>query len=157
MTKKKVKIPDDYAKNNSKIKKVTNEKSLFANEYVKSGNAILAAIRIGIDPNKAAEEAMFMLRDPAVLLEIKELNHEQAAKSDPNSQWITNQLKKIIVQSMEVRPLMTVSGDQSIFSTMDNPASALKALEMLGKHVGMFSDNTKIELQTIPSIRVIEE
>lgn len=157
MTAKKKRVADEFSKDGVASKRSTSQKSCFAQEYAKSGNAILSAINVGIPGAMAPEQASAWLRDPAVLLEIKELRHEQAAKADPNAAWITDQLKKIIVQSMEVRPLLTVSGQQSIFSTMDNPQSALKALEMLGKHVGMFTDNTKIELKTLPTIRVVEE
>lgn len=153
----KQKIDNKFSKDAVNKSRLPDFGSSFAKHFVETGRAELSAIKAGIPREIARETAQEYLRNPSIIREITELRQDAAAAAMTNDEWITKHLKTIIVQCMEQRPILTQNGKESIFTSMDNPAAALKGLEMLGKHVGMFTDNTRIELKQLPTIKVIEE
>ncbi len=96
----------------------------FAAEYAKDGNGTRAAKAAGFAERAAHVTASRLLRDAKVVSEIDRLQRKDAAK-------VNLTREKIIAGLQE-------------WASSDNPSAAVKAWELLGKHLGMFEDRLVI-------------
>ena len=110
----------------------------FCLEYLKDFNATQAAKRAGYAERSAKVTAAKMLTNANLLKRIDELKMKQVKKSELKIEAIIKELMKI--------GFAKVVGDK--IKTCDK----LKALEMLGKYLGMFN---KEKINVIPKINFI--
>ena len=110
----------------------------FCLEYLKDFNATQAAKRAGYSERSAKVTAAKMLTNANLLKRIDELKMKQVKKSELKIEAIIKELMKI--------GFAKVDGDK--IKTCDK----LKALEMLGKYLGMFN---KEKINVIPKINFI--
>jgi len=120
----------------------------FAQEYLIDCNASAAAIRAGF---KSARDGSTLMQIEGVAKRIEELQAERAERLAVKSDWVVQQLRMIVERCMELEPV-TEKG-QLVLETdafgevravvKFNPAGATKALELLGKHIGMFVDKVE--------------
>ena len=80
-----------------------------------------------------------------VALRLKELQDEFKERNMITVEWVLNNLKKVAERCMQEEPVMTKDGDEYVESGVYKfeHSGANKSLELLGKHLGMFTD--KIE------------
>ena len=95
----------------------------FCREYMQDYNATQAAIRAGYSKKTAYSMGSENLRKPEVLARVRELQEEKCNSLVINEAMIITELAKTYYDCRE-------NADSK---------GALKALEMLGKHVGMFN------------------
>jgi phage terminase small subunit len=120
-------------------KNMLNERqNKFCLEYLKDFNATQAAKRAGYSERSAKVTAAKMLTNANLLKRIDELKMKQVKKSELKIDAIIKELMKI--------GFAKVDGDK--IKTCDK----LKALEMLGKYLGMFN---KEKINVIPKINFI--
>lgn len=105
---------------------LSEKRKRFVQEYLIDLNGTQAAIRAGYARSGAHTEACRLLTDPKVKAMIEEGQRKMAAKADVTQEYVISELKEIITRCM----------DRDTF----NPKDANKALELLGKHLGMFKD-----------------
>lgn len=103
--------------------KLTEKQKRFCEEYLVDRNATQAAIRAGYAKKRASEQAHQLLQKTTVLEYLNDLRKEQSERTRITSDDVISQLKEIAFASVEI------SGKEKI-----------KALELLGKHLGMFSE-----------------
>lgn len=144
---------------------MTKKQKRFAEEYLIDLNATQAAIRAGYSPDTANEQGSRLLANVSVSNEINRAVAERSKRTGVNADRVVRELAKIAfvnaadvinakdatlrndateddtaaIQSVKVKTF----GDDGLEREI-KMADKLKALELLGKHLGMFKD--KLEL-----------
>lgn len=95
-------------------------------EYLIDLNGTQAAIRAGYARSGAHTEANRLFAIPEVKAMIEEGQRKMAEKAEVTQEYVIRELKEVVARCM----------DRDSF----NPKDANKALELLGKHIGMFKD-----------------
>jgi phage terminase small subunit len=116
----------------------------FINEYLIDLNGTQAAIRAGYSKKTAQEIAAQNLTKPSIK---KALEEKQKILSDETlitQKYVLNNLKHVFDYNSKEFDQVDMSGNHR--SMMKNPAVAVKAIELLGKHLGMFTDKVEHSL-----------
>lgn len=120
---------------------------LFAGFYAKTGNARQAYIDAGYSPNGADASASKLLKTTKVAARIAEIRGNIAKvvqeKTGIDKAWVTTQLVEVVRMAKAAEPVLDHEGSQ-IGEYRQNLAAANKALELLGKEIGMFVDRKEI-------------
>ena len=101
----------------------------FAAEYVKDLNGAQAAIRAGYSAKTARHQAYELLTKPDIAAEVQRLQAKRAEAVDIDAEWVLRKLREVAEQEDAAIPTKT------------------RALELIGKHVGMFTE--KIEINDV--------
>lgn len=126
---------------------LTEKQKKFAEEYVIDLNATQAAIRAGYSKNSAQEQSSRLLSNVMVLAYVKELREKQQEQSMLDARWVLERLTQVVDRSMRAEPVlewdyglqeMVPSGEYQYDSSGAN-----KALELIGKHLGLFDPKAK--------------
>lgn len=120
----------------------------FANEYIIDYNGTQAAIRSEYSEKTAGSQASRLLKDVKILTRVRELQAEQTARLCVTADWVVQKLVEVTEKSMQAVPVEEWDYEEKCMRptgeyTYDSKG-VTKALELLGKHVGMFMD--KIQL-----------
>ena len=102
---------------------LTNKQRAFAEEYLIDLNATQAAIRAGYSKNSASVIGFENLRKPKIAAAIAEAREEQAKRTEITVDSVLNRLVE----------------DRELARSLGKPSAAVRADELLGKHVGMFN------------------
>lgn len=158
-------MPSDTSKPN----KLTTKQEIFCKEYIIDFNATRAAIASGYSEKTAKVIASENLTKPYIQEYIQELTKEREKRTEITADMVVKELAKTAFiqesdfyhDSGEVKKLSELTGEQkaalSSYSFksihlgegeyMDVPIfkaqDKMKALEMLGKHLGMFVDKVE--------------
>lgn len=84
-----------------------------------------------------------LANNPKVATRVKELTDELKERSIISVEWVLNNLKTVAERCMQAEPLYNKEGD-IVEYTFQAPG-ANKALELIGKHLGMFTDKLQVE------------
>lgn len=149
--------------------KLTKKQKLFVEEYLIDLNATQAAIRAGYSSNTAKEIGYENLIKPHIKSAIDKAMAERSRRTGVNADRIIQELAKIAflnptdvinmneatikgdsnrddtaaISSVKVKRIPTEDGD--ITEREVRTYDKIKALELLGKHIGMFTDKFKVE------------
>ncbi len=121
---------------------LTPKQQRFVAEYLVDLNATQAAVRAGYSEKTAYSVGHENLKKPEVAAAIQEAMEARSQRTEIAQDWILEQLKLVYEASIEARPVYDKNGKEKGFSF--NPAAANRALELLGKHQGMFTDNLNL-------------
>ena len=147
---------------------MTNKQARFVEEYLIDLNATQAAIRAGYSPNTAQEIGAENLKKPMIKAAVDAAMAERSARTGVNQDRVVRELARIaFVKIIDVAnsdgTIKTDASDDDLaciesikVKRSDNDtgymferevklSSKMKALELLGKHLGMFSDKLNIE------------
>ena len=114
----------------------------FCLEYSCDYNQTQAAIRAGYAEKNAAKQGCLLMKKPSVVARIRQLQKEQAERLMITSDRIMLELMDVYQKCMQAVPVnewnysehrMEPTGEYQFDSK-----GATKALEMIGKHLGMF-------------------
>ena len=150
----------------------TKKQKLFVQEYLIDLNATQAAIRAGYSPESAADIGSENLRKPDICASIDKAMAERSRRLGLNQDRILMELAKIAL----LNPQQVVNLDEATvredalpedlaamasvkvkrFPTKDGEGiereikfyDKTKALELAGKHLGMFRDKVDVNVQT---------
>ena len=158
---------------------MTPKQERFVQEYLIDLNATQAAIRAGYSPRSAQQISDELLSKPVIRAHVDELMAERSKRTGVNADRIIRELARIAflqanqVINMEDATLIDGAAEDDIaaiasvkvktFPTADGigyereikVADKLKALELLGKHNGMFVE--KRELAATLNIKTLAE
>lgn len=121
---------------------LTDKKERFCREYVIDYNQTKAAIRAGYAEKSAAKKGCSLMKEPEVVAYIRQLQKEQAERLMLTSDRVLIELMDVYQKCMQAVPVeewdydlhtMRETGEYQFDSK-----GATKALEMIGKHLGMF-------------------
>lgn len=136
---------------------LTPKQKRFVEEYLVDLNATQAARRAGYSEKTAAKIGTENLQKPAIQQVIKARMDRRSRRVNITQDEIVNNLLEIKERCMQSRPVVTPRGEQ-VYDEAGNAIwafdakNAIKALELLGKHLAMFTD--KIQADTSGAITV---
>jgi phage terminase small subunit len=136
--------------------KLTDKQKRFCDEYLIDLNATAAYKRAGYiaEGNSAEVNANRLLRNAKVKEYIDSKQKKLEVKTELTAQWVLDNLKTVVERCMMAEPVMIRVGnhmEESGEYTFQAPG-ANRALELIGKHLGMFTD--KIDINADMNIKI---
>lgn len=138
-----MKVTTPTAKPSAKERPPTAQQAAFAREYVVDFDATAAAKRAKYSEKTAAQIGYQLLQKTSVRALIAALVKKQEVRTEVTADWILGRLVSNVERSMTAEPVRDQEGNETGEYRYEG-AVANKALELLGKHKGMFSD--KVEM-----------
>lgn len=117
--------------------RLTRKQEAFINEYCITLNATQAAIKSGYAPKNANNTGAENLAKPYIKKEIDKRLKEKASKNNITADFVLNEIRAIA------------------FDTNNKTNDRLKALELLGKYLKLFTDKVETKIETNEPIRVM--
>lgn len=133
---------------------LTRKQARFVKEYKKDLNAKQAAIRAGFSPKTAEQYAYQLLQKTSVREAIDKQTLETNKKCELTVEFVVNGLMENYRRAMQLVEVLDKEGNPTGEFEYEG-AVANKSLELLGKHLAMFTDAKKVEI-TIPKIRITD-
>lgn len=126
---------------------LTPKQQRFVDEYLIDLNATQAYIRAGFSAKLANTNAVKLLQNTTIAKAIAEAQAKREERTQITQDYVLTNIQKIIERCMQVQQVdncLTQTEDGELAQAfMFKEQGALKGLELLGKHLGMFKD--KIE------------
>ena len=126
---------------------LTPKQQRFVEEYLIDLNATQSAIRAGYSEKTANEQGSRLLANVSISEAIAEAQNKRAERTEITQDYVLTNIQKVIERCMQVQQVdncLTQTEDGELAQAfMFKEQGALKGLELLGKHLGMFKD--KIE------------
>ena len=121
---------------------LTAKQERFCAEYAVDLNATQAAIRAGYSPKTAKAQGSRLLTNADVKARVEADNAARAAKLALSADWVVEKLKQNVERAMQAEPVYDREGNKTGEYTYQG-AVANGALNLLGKHIGMFVDKVE--------------
>ncbi|HZV12657.1 MAG TPA: terminase small subunit [Candidatus Kapabacteria bacterium] len=128
--------------------KLSDKQEAFCREYLNDYNATQAAIRAGYSQRSAHAHAWEIISNPAVRARIEELKQEYFEQLELDSYYVLARLKQIVERAMQEKQTRGKDGKKNGTSQF-NTITAIRALELIGKYLGMFP-NSKTHITITP-------
>lgn len=146
---------------------MTEKQKMFADEYLVDLNATQAAIRAGYSPKSAKEQGAKLLTKTNIRAYVDGEIAKRSRRTGINQDRVVRELARLafvnatdVVDAASARLLEGASRDDTAaiasvkvksgedFTEREiKMADKLKALELLGRHLGMFQDKARITLE----------
>ncbi len=154
--------------------KLTRKQEFFCREYLTDFNATQAAIRAGYSEDTAQQISSENLSKPVIQSRIEQLINERAAALTLTQERILHELQRIAFadprsvmdwgpDGVKLKPSEDLTEDQSAIvaeasQTTSKDGGSIKiklndkqkALELLGRHLGMFNDKIEQTVKNAP-------
>ena len=136
---------------------LSDKQKKFADEYLLTLNASAAYRKAGYttgNDKAVAASASRLLANAKVKAYIEERQAIMQEKTGINQAWVLNRLKDISDRCMQAIPVM-IKVDGELIESGEykfDSMGANRSTELIGKHLGMFSD--KVEQQEKPIINI---
>jgi phage terminase small subunit len=122
--------------------KLAPKQARFVEEYLIDLNATQAAIRAGYSPKTAEQQGSRLLGNAKVSVAIHAARAAREERTQITQDWVLSRLVENVERSMQAEPVRDAEGEPTGEYTYQG-AVANKALELIGKHLGMFKDETR--------------
>lgn len=119
---------------------LTPKQEAFCREYLIDLSATKAAIRAGYSAKRADAIGYENLRKPEIAASIQQLMSERAERVQRTADDVLKDIHKV------KESCMAEAFDQQGNACMVDPKAALKALELEGRHLKMFTDKIEVEV-----------
>lgn len=123
---------------------LTMKQRMFCDEYLIDMNGTQAAIRAGYSVGCATSQASRMLSMPKIHQYLETKRRKLEIKTEMSAQYVLQNLKDVAERCMSAQPVVNMAG-KPVLDDNGNPvyrfdsAGANKALELIGKHLGVFN------------------
>lgn len=123
---------------------LTARQERFVDEYLVDLNATQAAIRAGYSEKTAEQIGYQLLQKTSVAAAVAAKQQARSEKTELDERWILERLRENVERSMVAVPVMVFDRDKKEmvetgeYTYQGNVAN--KALELIGKHRGMFAE-----------------
>ena len=114
----------------------------FVEQYLIDLNATHAAIRAGYAQKNAKQQGHVLLQKPAVQEAVTAAMQARSERTKADQDWIVERLIENVERSMTIEPVMV--GGEKTGEYVYQGSVANKALELLGRHTGMFDDRLRL-------------
>lgn len=136
--------------------RLTPKQQRFVEEYLLDLNATQAAIRAGYSAKTADRIGPRLLGNVGVARAIEDATKKRAERAEVDAEYVVRNLREVAERCMQKRPVLNMKGEQVVDEegnakwTFDSKG-ANRALELLGKHIGMFTDkvDAKIDAEVL--------
>lgn len=131
------------------MQKLSPKQERFAREYLLDLNATQAAIRAGYSPKTAYSMGQRLLKNVEVQKAVQSAMDERSKRTEVNADYVLTNLLEIVERCMQRAPVLH-KGEQVVDEEGNSVwcfdgKNAIRALELLGKHKGMFTDKLQTE------------
>lgn len=121
----------------------------FIEHYARTRNGVQSAIAAGYSPASAAVSASRLLKKDNILSRVRELQKELADQMCITNDFVLLRLMDTYEKCMAVQPV-TAWDPESRRKVprgeyMFDAKGALRALELIGRHLGMFEDKVSVD------------
>jgi phage terminase small subunit len=131
--------------------KLTAKQQAFIKEYLIDLNSTQAAIRAGYSKKTAKEIGCENLTKPHVNEAIEEAMNKRSEKLEITAEYVLGSLKEVADRCMQAVPALDKEGNPTGEYYFEH-SGANKALELLGKHLKLFTD--KVETNVTGSMKL---
>ena len=131
-------------------KTLTEKQEKFCLKYFETGNGLRSVLDAGYDQtdHAAGVTANRLLKNPLVQARLGQLRQKQEARTEISVDYVINNLKEVVERCMQRAPVMVQKGQQMVQATdadgnhiwRFDANGANGALQMLGKHLKMFTE-----------------
>ena len=136
--------------------RLTPKQQRFVEEYLLDLNATQAAVRAGYSAKTADRIGPRLLGNVGVARAIEDATKKRAKRAEVDAEYVVRNLREVAERCMQKRPVLNMKGEQVVDEegnakwTFDSKG-ANRALELLGKHIGMFTDkvDAKIDAEVL--------
>lgn len=120
----------------------------FCREYIIDYNGAQAAIRAGYSERSAKQTASRLLTDADLLSRVRELQTEQVNRLAVTADSVVLRLLEVYERCMQAKPVMAWDKEEKEYVATGefvfDSKGALGALDLLGKHLAMFTNKTVV-------------
>lgn len=128
---------------------MTTKQALFVQEYISSLNATQSAINAGYSPKTAYSIGQRLLKNVEVSQAISQAMAERKQRTEITADFVLTNLREIVERTMQKKPVMCkgeqVTDEQGNNLWCFDAKNAIKALELIGRHLGMFTDKREVK------------
>lgn len=131
--------------------KLTDKQKEFVRQYLVDLNATQAAIRAGYSVKTAYRQGADLLQKTSIREAIEKAQVKRARRVEVTQDYVLSNLVEVVERTMQRAPVTDRKGEQVTDEegravwTFD-AKNANRALELLGKHLGIFADKVKAEV-----------
>lgn len=118
---------------------INKRQEAFISEYCITLNATQSAIKAGYTPKNARTTAVQLLANPNIKQKVDEMLKEKASRNSLSADMVLNELKSIA------------------FDRTNKVSDRIRALDLLGKHLKLFTCKIEAEVNTDTEIKVMLE
>ena len=131
--------------------KLTDKQKEFDRQYLVDLNATQAAIRAGYSMKTAYRQGADLLQKTSIREAIEKAQAKRARRVEVTQDYVLSNLVEVVERTMQRAPVTDRKGEQVTDEegravwTFD-AKNANRALELLGKHLGIFTDKIRAEV-----------
>lgn len=126
-------------------RKLNERQLMFCKEYIVDLNGTAAAIRAGYKEHTARITASKLLTKANIQAEIQRLMSKRAKKVEISAEDVLESILSIRDTCTKGIPVISKVTGEQIGESMTDIGGALKANELLGKHLKLFTDKVEVE------------
>ena len=119
--------------------KLTPKQEAFIREYLVDLDATKAAVRAGYSEKTAGQIGHENLKKPQIAAALQEARSARSERTELTQDWVLSRLVENVQRAMQAEPVRDREGNPTGEYTYQGSV-ANKALELVGKHLGMFAD-----------------
>lgn len=123
-------------------KKLSPKQETFCQEYIKDLNATKAGVRAGYSEKTANEQASRLLAKVNVAARVQELMNGRAKRNELTADKVLNDIEEVRLRCSQGVEVLDKFGQPTGVWKFDSNA-ALKASELQGKHLKLFTDKVE--------------
>ncbi len=133
--------------------KLTPKQARFVEEYLIDLNATQAAIRAGYSERSARTTASRLLTNDDISRAIEEAQQSRSERTEITADWVLGNLRDVAIRCQQKEPVMIFDRAEREMVQATTPdgegvwqfdsSGANRALELIGKHLGMFKDRVE--------------
>ena len=130
------------------MQKLSPKQEQFAREYLLDLNATQAAIRAGYSPKTAYSMGQRLLKNVEIQSAVQCAMDERSKRTEVDADYVLTNLLEIVERCMQRAPVMHKG--QQVVDEEGNSVwcfdgkNAIRALELLGKHKGMWIEKQEV-------------
>lgn len=130
---------------------MTEKQQIFIREYLTSLNATEAAKRAGYSQHSAYSQGQRLLKDAEVQKALSAAMKARQDRVELSQDYVLNNLIEIVERCMQKKAVVK-KGEQIQDENGNNiwtfdAKNAVRALELLGKHLGIFADRVQADIK----------
>lgn len=125
---------------------LTEKQAEFVRQYLVDLNAKQAAIRAGYSAKTAEQQGSRLLGYAKVLAAIEAAKGERVERTQITQDWVLERLVENVERAMQAEPVYDHEGEPTgEYRYAGNVAN--KALELIAKHLGMFTEKVEHKIE----------